>query len=569
MSVRAWVVGMIFSLLAAPCTAESPPEVGSATEPAVVAVVNGESIFFEDVETRLASSHTGKQQTDRGVWDLDRLLQGLISDALLAQEARATGMHEEQPIAGEVESFRNTLALRRLEHEELDKPIEVSNEELRAVFERDYATADVHILTVDEREQAEPLLEQLRDGAEFEELAREHSVDQYSARGGKIEDIERMDLPPLLGRAIWEAQPGGLAGPVRTGLGWTVARVDAFPELTDERFEQLRGDLDRQVRFQKYEIRRADLVRKLRESIPVEIDRALVSAIDCERLQDGRLKPIIDDATTVVATVGGRTIDAGTLGQALQKRWRSVRNREAALAAKSIVLQRLIGAELMQAEAVRRGYGETAESERTVGAFEKQKLIRRYIKEVVTPQIEVADEEMADFFEKQKEEYRKPPRVHVGQITVAEEEQAQKLADLLREGADLGWLARQHSIDRFKDVGGARGWMVPTPGLDRFQDALHNGKPGDVIGPAGTPGNWIVYQITSREEQGYYTLQEVDRKVRSILFAGKFTAYLEDYLLKLRERSEIEVHRDVLESMRISGEQQDSEAPELPRSHGG
>jgi parvulin-like peptidyl-prolyl isomerase len=229
-----------------------------------------------------------------------------------------------------------------------------------------------------------------------------------------------------------------------------------------------------------------------------------------------------------------------------------VRNREAALAAKPLVLERLIRNERMLAEALRRGYGETESVRRVLRAHETQLLVPRFLDEVVGAGIEVTAEEIRAFYDENRTEFPKPPKLHLGQVSVAEREEAERLARLLREGADLAWLARQYSIDRFAEGGGDRGWMVATKGVDPIQDAIFDARPGDVLGPMGAPGNFVVLRVDAREDQGYRTLEEVSGTIRSAVYMSKFEEALDGVVRTLRSRSEIRIDEERLGSLEIT-----------------
>jgi peptidyl-prolyl cis-trans isomerase C len=567
--MKPWTL-LALALLLAPsavATEEAEPGAGDAHAPGggTVATVNGQPVSFEDLERRLQEAHNERSETQRGAPDIDRLMQRLIDDELLAQEAAALGIHEEAAIVGRVEAQRRKLCLDRLEYDEIESKIEITDEILREAFLREYATVSLHILTAADQETAGELLVRLQDGADFEELAREHSSDPYANRGGKMEKVERVDFPMGLAARAWSLPPGELAGPFRTRLGWSVIRVDEFGEADPERFEAVKRWLDGQQRFRQAERLRDALGRRLRESHEVSIDEEAVNAIGCEALPDGRLMPQVEDPTATVARVGKRSISADELGRALAERWKGVRNTEAALATRLVLLQQLIRNELLRAEAETRGYDKSPEMQRVLRAYEKELIVRRYVKDVIIPKVEVTDEQLKAYYDEHKQDFARPPRVHVGQITVEEEAEAERLAELLRQGTDLAWLARQHSKDRFRDAGGERGWLEPAPGVDSFQDELARAKPGDVLGPMGVPGNYVVLKVNAREDRDVRPLAEVEANIRSVVFAQNFRRFYDDYVARLRERSEIEIHEDVLASMRISGapteEPSESEGP--------
>jgi parvulin-like peptidyl-prolyl isomerase len=329
--------------------------------------------------------------------------------------------------------------------------------------------------------------------------------------------------------------------------------VESFAEPDPERFEALQPSLRTLVRYRKAEALKDDLGSRLRQAHPVVIDQQAVAAVVAERLPDSRLMPQVEDPESIVARVGEREITAEDYGKALRARWKGVRNVEAARAAKPLVLERLIRDELMISEALSRGYGDTPEVERVVSASETQLLIPRILSEVVAADIEVTQEEMESYYEEHKNQYHRPPRVRIGQITVAERAEAERLAELLRQGADLAWLARQHSIDDFKDAGGDRGWATPKRSGDPIEEALLDAQPGDVLGPAAVGENFLVVRVITREEQGIYDFQEVSGNVRQAVNNREFQLALHDYIQKLRSRSEIVVNEDVLATLQITG----------------
>jgi peptidyl-prolyl cis-trans isomerase C len=555
---RLLTLALALPLLLAPRSGAAQDAVdAAAAAPApasgVIATVNGEPVHFEQLERLLASMHRGASDTRRQAPDVDRLVFRLVNDTLLAQEARSMGMQHEPPIPEQVSALREKLAVQRLEQVEVWTGAEPTEEELRRAFQEEYRTVTLHMATAYEREEAEQLLQELREGADFEALARERSVDPYGPRGGRVEELPNIDMPHEFADEAFASEPGEIAGPLRTRIGWTVLRVESFADPEPERFEELKASLGELVRYRKAEVLRRDLGVRLREAHPVAVEPGAVEAIVAERLTDARLMPKVEDPAAVVARVGDREITAAELGDALKRRWSGVRNEEAALAARSLVLERLIRDELMRAEALARGYGDTPEARRAMAAYETQRLIPRVLNEVVAANVEVTREEMERYYEQNRGRFHRPPRVHLGQITVAEEEEAERLAELLRKGTDLAWLARQHSVDRFKDAGGERGWVVPARRGDPIEEALFEAQPGDVLGPSPVADGFVVVRVDAREEQGIYDFEEVSGNVRQAVYDVEFQRALHEYIQKLRGRSKIDIHEETLATMRITG----------------
>jgi parvulin-like peptidyl-prolyl isomerase len=168
---------------------------------------------------------------------------------------------------------------------------------------------------------------------------------------------------------------------------------------------------------------------------------------------------------------------------------------------------------------------------------------------------------MKAYYDDHRGSFHRPPRLRLRQVTVANEAEAQRLAGLLRQGADIGWLARQSSTDGYKDSGGDRGWVVPGQTGEPFEKALFEAKPGDVIGPNVVAGGCSVVRVDAREEQGIYEYKEVSGNVRKAVESEKAQQAIHELIQKLRSRSKIEVYDERVAALQITAAPADENAP--------
>lgn len=524
-----------------------------ADAPKVVATVNGEPITLERVERRLIELHGESEGNQRGMFDMDKLMFRMVNDTLIAQEARALDMDQEPKIRDQVESFRRRMLVEALEREAIEKAAEPTPAELKAVYEREYARLNLRVITVKEEKQAQEILEKLEAGADMAALAREVSIDPYRLEDGYVEGLHHRDVLTEIADLATDMEPGALGGPIVTSLGWSVVRLESIEPADPAKFEERKPVVSALVRAQKTDRLRAELRETMQEKFSVEIDQEALARIHPEARPDGRLIPSVFSEDVVVARVGSRReITAADFAHALVDRWKRVRNVAAAQAAMQPVLVREITFALEELEAEARGYDELPRIREAVKDLETQLLVSKYLDEVVGSGIEITEEEMQAEYLEHKDEFRKPPRLRIGQVTAATPDEAGRMKQLLEEGADLAWVARANSIDRFASAGGDRGWIVPEgPGEDKAM--LRRAKPGDVLGPFGEEGHFVVFKILARQDQGTYSMLEVSGNIREVLYSEKFTAALHESMTKLRERAEIEIDEAALESLAISG----------------
>ncbi len=550
------VVCGLSALFAVTAPAQEAPSPATTEEPRVLAMVNGETLSVPDLERHLGTLHGSANEGPRGAPDLDRLIFRMVNDVLIGQEARALGMDQEGGIPERVTRYREKLTLEALEREEIAERARPTEDEVRRTFEDQYRELTLRVVTAYEQPEAEELLAVLRAGADMEALARERSVDPYAIRGGHLDSVPRIDLQPEIAELAASLTPGELAGPVRTDLGWSTIRLEEVRAADPERLPKVARTIAQVVRHRKSQALRAALAESARARHEVVVDEGVAGALSAERRPDARLFPIFPDPDAVVARIGTRhVITANEYSKALLARWNGVRNREAALASAPIILEKMIEKRLLQAEAEARAYVERPEIVRAVHTFETGLLVPRYLEEVVAPGVEVEREEMEAYYAAHQDELRKPPRINLGQVTVATEEEAERIASLLREDTDLAWLARRHSLDRFKDQGGERGWV--EPGFSGFEQRLLEATAGQVLDPVGVRGNFVVFKVIARQEQGVYPFQEVSGNVRNAVFEDRMKAAIEKLMETLRSRSEIEIDQELLASLQIRGTLED------------
>ena len=263
----------------APAAEETTPVAAARAPkelPTILARVNDETIDRWEVETaireiELANVHpipsAERYQIVRTV--LDRI----IGHHLVAQAARARNLRvSEAEVDADIarmrtefssgQAFEETLASFRTSLEQLRsqrrlslevaqfvratiaRTVSVTNTEIEDYYRRDperfrepETVRASHILIrrlpdatpeqrVAARARAADVLAQLRRGADFRSLAREHSEDPVSASdGGDLGPFPRGQMDPAFEAAAFALESNGLSDVVETGLGFHVIRV--------------------------------------------------------------------------------------------------------------------------------------------------------------------------------------------------------------------------------------------------------------------------------------------------------------------------------------------------------
>lgn len=111
---------------------------------------------------------------------------------------------------------------------------------------------DTNANELKEKEQKiQELHQQIQDGADFAELATEHSEDRQSAsRGGEMPPFTSNRMVPQFIKAIHQLEEGDVSGPVRTDFGWHIIKLieRTQPPSYEDAYADLRNRIQRDAR---------------------------------------------------------------------------------------------------------------------------------------------------------------------------------------------------------------------------------------------------------------------------------------------------------------------------------
>ncbi len=140
---------------------------------------------------------------------------------LRAEKGREAGLDQNPAFKAKLKfSLANILA--NLYTESLDKKFVVSDEEKRKYLV-DHPEADLEKL----RELAQQLLDQLKAGASFEQLADQYNMDGTRGYGGQLDWLSKGQLDPEFEKVAFALQKGEMAPQlVRSKYGFHVIRLD-------------------------------------------------------------------------------------------------------------------------------------------------------------------------------------------------------------------------------------------------------------------------------------------------------------------------------------------------------
>lgn len=198
------------------------------------------SVTDEEIDTRLQQlieDYGGKEEFDKLIEERGINLENLKQD------------------------FRFQLIAEKL-MEEVTKEIKIDNAQVREYYENnpnefkefpDEVKAR-HIL-VDEEDEAKKILEQLKNGADFAELAKQHSKDPGSKdEGGDLGYFNRGTMVKEFEEAVFNMEVGEISSIVKTQHGYHIIKLEEKTIGPIIKFDEIEEELKQQLlQNKKYE----------------------------------------------------------------------------------------------------------------------------------------------------------------------------------------------------------------------------------------------------------------------------------------------------------------------------
>jgi peptidyl-prolyl cis-trans isomerase SurA len=260
----------------------------------IVAVVNSEVIMLSEIKAETTAEGNRLQERYRGP-ELQRRLQQaeymtltrMIERKLQMQLAKSKGMDvtdeelaqaarelqrqgEKVDIANpdDKRSLKEQLTMMKVIDREVRSTVMVSETEMKRYYEQhrsrfslpeEYRLSQILIRPrsgeqpAQTQAKAEAVHAELKQGADFADLALRHSDGAEATRGGSLGIIRQGELLPPIERAVAALQPGEIGEPVATTEGIHILRLDEKKASQFRPFAEVKAEMQGVVFQQKSE----------------------------------------------------------------------------------------------------------------------------------------------------------------------------------------------------------------------------------------------------------------------------------------------------------------------------
>ena len=222
----------------------------------VLAEVNGKRITGVDYNLFIDSLNPQLKQYFGGEELNKDVVNELVYQALLYEDAMEKGMDKEDEFIQVVEKTKESM-LKTYALGKLLATAEVKDEDIKRFYEdnkdafKQAESADASHILVEEEDKAREIYEKIKNGGDFEELAREFSTCPSKEKGGDLGTFTRGQMVKEFEDAVFENEVGTITEPVKTQFGYHIIKINKKNPARELSFDEVKDKIVEQVRRQK------------------------------------------------------------------------------------------------------------------------------------------------------------------------------------------------------------------------------------------------------------------------------------------------------------------------------
>lgn len=188
----------------------------------------------------------------------------------------------------EKEDYTEALYYLSLMNEAIAKSIDIADEEVQAAYDEYQPPIEASHILVETEEEAQTIIDELNNGGDFAELAKEHSLDATAENGGALGEVSRGQMVKEFEDAAFALGEGEVSKePVQSEFGYHIIKVTAKPEKGS--LEEEKEQLTKTLRLSKLSdpVVVQTIVSNLIEAYNIDIsDEDLADALDAFKVEE-------------------------------------------------------------------------------------------------------------------------------------------------------------------------------------------------------------------------------------------------------------------------------------------
>ncbi|MGE5497018.1 MAG: peptidylprolyl isomerase [Syntrophothermus sp.] len=357
---------------------------------------------------------------------------------------------------------------------------------------------------------------QLRNGADFAELARKYSEDPGTKEsGGDLGFFERKMIVKEFDEAAFNLLPGMISDIIKTRYGYHILKV--YERKPMPSFEESKEELKQLYKKTRYDYDYPEFVEKLKKSYDFQVNNNTVDMIDKnadttkvgQMYLDSKLRSTVKDQVLYTWNGGKCIVDSFFTKIAAMPEFseKKISGQLVIDALKKVSETQVLDLEVKSLDQKDPQFAALMDDYRN-GIY-----IFKLQEDEIWGKIKLDSVKLAEFWEGNKAKYTWPDRVEFSEIFANEDSSIQKYFKMLKAGENFDSLAAKYTErPGFKEKAGKYG-LVDIKSGQLAEEANKLTKPGEYSAPFPNANGYSIVRLISKDGARQKTFEEARAEV--------------------------------------------------------
>ena len=208
------------------------------------------------------------------------VLEELIRQQLLVQDAEANGLAQKKDILDAVDEFRRTLLVREMATK-ITEGMDTTDQEAQDYYNQNKGSfmspAEWHLreIVVPTQDEAKEILIELLKGTDFATMAQTRSKSKSAAKGGDLGPLKELPFPQME-TAVSALDVGSVSSVFKGPEGYYIVKLEEKKGGVPFKFEEIKGEIKTGLTLQKQQQKILSYIDELKGKTKVETREELL-----------------------------------------------------------------------------------------------------------------------------------------------------------------------------------------------------------------------------------------------------------------------------------------------------
>ncbi|HGE71206.1 TPA: hypothetical protein ENX78_10250 [Candidatus Poribacteria bacterium] len=560
----------------------------------ILASFDKQVILADELDKEISELPEWKQDKYKDQAGREEYLTLMAESRMILQIAKERKLEKHPTVVKELKEFQDQIMRDKLIEMEVDNKVKVTDGDIEKYYAENkdkYVEPDMVVvteITQKDEEKAKAVLEKIKAGADFTELAKEmdskgESYGPGSRNGGKTAPFSRDSYSSAreFVEKAFSMEVGEISDIIVQPLGqetyYMIIRLDEKIPSRQKELSEVKDSVKSTVESEMKDARKAQFVEELKKKMKVQAfperipptpevkegEKAQTeqgevkseTKTESEAKTDTKSEKKKAEKDVILAKIGKQVITLSELEKNISEMPEWKQQRYEGQEGRKKYLNELIEEKLLLLEAKNRKLDKTPELAKQIKEYRDQLMLKELVKQEVDDKIKVQDADIEKYYNEHKKDYIDPEKVTVTEITLKDEEKAKEVMEKIKAGADFTELAKEmDSKGESYGPGQGNGGQTRPFSRDSYSSArefvekafsLNKGEISDIIvQPIGQETYYMIVRLDEHTQPRQKELSEVKDDISWTVEREKKRERIEQWLEQIKKERNFKIYPD-------------------------